>query len=96
MGVIKGTSPSGFEYAIDESGPASWAFLTAAKKLQSGNLLGAVDMVDILFSQEDQDRLVAHLSKDGAPVTTEAVMAEVDAIINDMRNVKKSSPSQTF
>lgn len=95
MGVIRGTSPSGFEYAIDESGPQSWAFLKAAKALQGGNLLGAVEMVDLLFSPEEQDRLVEHLSKDGAVVTTEAVLAEVDAIINDMRSVKKSSPSQT-
>lgn len=94
MGVIQGKSPSGFEYSIDESGPASWAFLKSAQKLQKGDLIGAVEMVDILFSPEEQDRLAEHLGRDGKTVTTEMVLEEVNSIINDMKMVKKSLPSQ--
>lgn len=94
MGMITGKSSSGFEYAIDENAPKSWAFLSAAKTLQSGNLLGAVDMVNILFPGEEQARLIAHLDAIESPVTTEAVMLEVNDIINTMKSAKKSSPSQ--
>lgn len=95
MGYITGTSPCGFEYKIDESGPASWAFLKAAQRLQKGDLTGAVEMVDILFSEEDQNRLLACLGKDGQRVSTEMVMSEINAIINQAKDAKKSSPSQT-
>ena len=94
MGVIRGKSPSGFEYVIDEMAPKSWAFLSAAKALQGGNLLGAVDMVNILFPGDEQTRLIEHLDTIESPVTTEAVMTEVDAIIKDIKAAKKSSPSQ--
>ena len=94
MSVIKGTSPCGFEYEIDEAKPASWAFLKAAKKLQGGDLTGAVELVNILFTEEEQDALLECLAKGGKIVTTEMVMVEVDAIIRQAKEVKKSSPSQ--
>lgn len=92
--IIKGTTKSGFHFAVDEAAPQSWGFLEAAVKLQKGDLTGAVEMVDILFPGAEKKRFLAHISTIDPTVPTSLVTTECDAVINEMAALKKSSPSQ--
>ena len=84
---IKGTTTSGFKFAVDADVFKDWRFLRATRKASSGNgdeqIDASLELVAILFNdQKEEERFYEYLAKkNGGRVPVELVGAEVGEIL---------------
>ena len=100
MGIIRGVSESGFEYAIDEDTLKSWDYLEAAVNLQKEDLTdqermtAIVVFVNILFTGKEKKRFMEHVASIDPVRPPILVLEECNRVISSIKTAKKSTPSQ--
>ncbi len=87
--MITGKTKTGFEYHVEESAVKSWAFVEASAKAQSGDIVGMVEIVNILFPGEEKARLMSHIAQIDPTVPTELVSAECADVLSGMNSEAK-------
>ena len=84
---VKGTTSSGFKFAVDADVFKDWRFLRAARKADHGTseeqLDASLELVALLFNdQAEEERFYAYLAeKSGGRVPVETVGTEVGEIM---------------
>lgn len=85
--MIKGTTKSGFDFAIPDGIANDYRLIKAYKKIRSANpdeqMAGAIGMVSVVLGNEaEEERLLAHLAaQNGGRVPVEAVYNEIAEIL---------------
>lgn len=83
--MIKGTTKSGFDFAIDENIVKNIMVIEALADIQDEDLLALPRLINQMFSKEDKKRLYAHCNND-----TESVIKEVFEIFQYDGETKNS------
>lgn len=92
---MKGTTKSGFSFDVDENVINNYRYVkTAARLKRSQEPADRLELFDILTTMvlpdEEQERLFAHLEKKDGIAATDAVIAEVNEIIEIIAEKVKS------
>ena len=94
---IKGTTSSGFKFAIDADVFKDWRFLKATRKANSGNeeeaFDGSLEMVALIFNdQAEEERFYSFLAeKNDGRVPADVVGKEVGEIMKTVREKNKEA-----
>jgi hypothetical protein len=97
--MVKGTTKSGFHYAVDETILDSWQFVAKLRDVQVEDKLQAsaavIDLVELVLGKDQTQRLARYLAKGQATVGAEAMIAEYKEIVAQVRGAgkAKNSPS---
>ena len=97
--MVKGTTKSGFHYAVDEAVLDSWQFVAKLRDVQVEDKLQAsaavIDLVELVLGKDQTQRLARYLAKGQATVGAEAMIAEYKEIVAQVRGAgkAKNSPS---
>ena len=84
---VKGTTTSGFKFAVDDDVFKDWRFLKAVRKMDHGTgeeqLDASLELVALLFNDPvEEERFYAYLAeKNGGRVPAEVVGTEVGEIM---------------
>lgn len=63
--MVKGVTESGFAFEIDERKVNDWRVLKAMRHMDQGKFTEMVDLVDLLFPEEMQEKMAAFVETDG-------------------------------
>lgn len=97
--MVKGTTKSGFHYAVDETILESWQFVAKLRDVQVDDQARAaaavIDLVELVLGKDQTQRLARYLAKGQATVGAEAMIAEYKEIVAQVRGAgkAKNSPS---
>lgn len=94
---VKGTTSSGFKFAIDDNVFNDWRFLQATRKANNGTgeeqMDASFELVALLFNdQKEEERFYSFLAKkNGGRVPVDVVGTEVGEIMSIIRESTKSA-----
>ena len=94
---VKGTTKTGFKFAVDANVFNDWRFVRAVRKAGSGEpeeqLDASLELVAILFNdQKEEERFYSFLAeKNGGRVPVEVVGAEVGEIMRALQEKHKAA-----
>lgn len=96
---MKGKTKSGFKFEFDERILNDWRFLKAVAKADdssnpSGMLAGTVELVSMIFGDNEQALMDHIASKNDGYVPQDAIKDELLDIIEQGRDLKNSSSSE--
>ena len=95
--MVKGTTKSGFHYAVDETILNSWQFVAKLRDVQVEDKLQAsaavIDLVELVLGKDQTQRLARYLAKGQATVGAEAMIAEYKEIVAQVRGAGKAKNS---
>ena len=96
---MKGKTKSGFKFEFDERILNDWRFLKAVAKADdssnpSGMLAGTVELVSMIFGDNEQALMDHIASKNDGYVPQDAIKEELLDIIEQGKDLKNSSSSE--
>ena len=96
---MKGKTKSGFKFEFDERILNDWRFLKAVAKADdssnpSGMLAGTVELVSMIFGDNEQALMDHIASKNDGYVPQDAIKDELLDIVEQGRDLKNSSSSE--
>lgn len=87
--MVKGTTKSGFEYAIPKENLNNYELVEALGEVQDNPLLIA-RTIDLLLGKEQKEALKNHLRTDSGIVPTDQITEEIMEIFENEKETKNS------
>lgn len=84
--MLKGKTKSGFEFEIDERIKDDYRFFEALYQVEENPIL-APKLINMLLGEDEKERLLKHIEKDGFVSQTD-VLKEVTEIIRSAGDIK--------
>lgn len=85
--MLKGKTPSGFEYEISDENLNNFELLEAMAEIED-DPLQVPRVIRLLLGKEGKNRLMDHLRKEDGTVPTDDVANELKEILTSSDNVK--------
>ena len=86
--MLRGTTKSGFEFAIDEEILDDYDFLELLCQIDEGETSLTVKMVDTLLGKEQKERLKEHVRTTSGRASAKRLLEEVGEIFDATKNLK--------
>lgn len=96
-GKVRGTTKSGFKFAIDSDVFKDWRFVRAARKANKGDgeaqIDGSFEMIEVLFNDsKEEERFYQFLAeKHGGRVPSDVVGQEIGEIMKIVQEKSKTA-----
>ena len=82
--MLKGTTPSGFKFKIDEDIRDDMELLEAITQIDSGDVTEMPNLLRILLGEEQKSKLYEHCRNDKGRVSATKVSEEIKAIFEEI------------
>lgn len=87
---MEGTTKSGFHFKLDEGMFDDYELLEALMEVDKGNDVAIVDVINIIFDQEQKSALKDHLRSENGRVSASGMIQEVAEILQMSKDGKNS------
>lgn len=84
----KGNTSTGFKYQLEESTFDDYELLEVLRQIDKGESGKIVDMVDIMFSEEQKEALKNHVREENGKVPASKLIKEVMEIFHNEKEGK--------
>lgn len=86
--MARGKTSTGFEYELDDDVFDDYELLEVLRKIDKGESGYVVDMVDMIFKEEQKEALKEHIRKECGKVSASKLLKEVMEIFQSEKSGK--------